>query len=55
MTKLVRLGAKTYGYSVDDSSEDKKTKSTKKCVIKIKLKFGNYKHRLEVTQLDNKI
>ena len=29
MTKLVRLGAKTYGYLVDDSSEDKKNKKHK--------------------------
>ena len=40
---------------IDDSSEDKKAKTTKKCVIKIKLKFKNYKNCLEATQLDNKI
>ena len=28
---------------------------TKKCVIKRKLKFENYKNSLEVTQLDNRI
>ena len=33
----------------------KKQKSQKKCVIKIKLKFENYKNCLEATQLDNKI
>ena len=32
----------------------KKTKSTKKCVIK-KLKFENYKNCLEAVQLENKI
>ena len=30
-------------------------KDTKKCVIKRKLKFENYKNCLEATQLDNKI
>ena len=34
MTKLVELRAKTYSYLIDDSSEDKKVKDTKKCVVK---------------------
>ena len=55
ITKFVGLRAKTYIYLVDDSSEDKKAKDTKKCVIKRKLKFENYKNCLEATQLDNKI
>ena len=33
----------------------KKAKGTKKCVIRRKLKFENYKNCLEATQLDNKI
>ena len=33
----------------------KKAKDTKKCVIKRKLKFENYKNCLEATQLDHKI
>ena len=33
----------------------KKAKGTKKCVIKRKLKFKNYKNCLEATQLGNKI
>ena len=40
---------------IDDGSEDKKAKGTKKCIIKKKLKFKNYKNCLEATQLDNKI
>ena len=32
-----------------------KTKGTKKCVIKRKLKFEDYKNCLEVTQLKNEI
>ena len=31
MTKFVGLRAKTYSYLIDDSSEDKKTKDTKRC------------------------
>ena len=38
MTKFVGLRAKTYSYLIDDGSEDKKAKGTKKCVIKRKLK-----------------
>ena len=37
-TKFVGLGGKAYSYLIDDSSEDKKTKDTKKYVIKRKLK-----------------
>ena len=33
----------------------KKLKTKKNCVIKRKLKFGNYKNCLEATQTDNKI
>ena len=36
MTKFVGLRAKTYSYLIDDGSEDKKAKGTKKCVIKRK-------------------
>ena len=43
MIKFVGLRAKTYSYLADDSSEDKKAKSTKKCFIKRKLKFKSYK------------
>ena len=55
VTKFVGLRAKTYSYLLDDSSEDKKAKGTKMCVIKRKLKFQNYKNCLEATQLENKI
>ena len=34
MTKFFGLRAKAYGYLIDDSSKDKRTKGTKKCVIK---------------------
>ena len=52
--KFLRLRAKTYSYLIDDSSEDKKAKGTKMCVIKRKPKFENYKNFLEATQLENK-
>ena len=55
MTKFVGLRAKTYSYLINDGSEDKKTKGTKKCIIKRKLKLENYKNCLEATQLENKI
>ena len=55
MTKFVGLTVKTYSYLTDDGSEDKKAKGTKKCVIKRKFKFENYKNCLEATQLENKI
>ena len=34
MTKFVGLGVKTYSYLIDDGSEYKKAKGTKKCVLK---------------------
>ena len=55
MTKSVGLRAKTYCYLIDDRSEDKTAKGTKKCVIKRKLKYENYQSCLEATQLDNEI
>ena len=39
---------------IDDGSEDKKAKGTKKCVMKRKLKYRNYKNCLGATQLENK-
>ena len=46
MTKFVVLRPKTYFYLIDDGSDDKKAKGTKKCVIKRILKFNDYKHCL---------
>ena len=39
MIKFVGLRVKTSSYLIDDSSENKKVKGTKKCIIKRKLKF----------------
>ena len=55
MTKFFGLRAKTYNYLINDGSEDEKSKCTRKCAIKRKLKFENYKNCLRVTQLENKI
>ena len=55
MTKFFGSIAKTYSYLIDYGSEDKKAKGTKKCVIKTKLKFEDFKYCLEGTQLDDKI
>ena len=47
MQKFVGLRAKTFNYLKDSNDEDKKAKGTKKCVIKRKLKFQDYKNCLE--------
>ena len=46
------LRPKTYSYLTDKNEEDKKSKSTKKCVIKRKLKFEDYKNCSEATELE---
>ena len=43
MREFVGLKVKTYVYLMDDDTEHKKAKGTKKCVIKRKLMFKNYK------------
>ena len=55
MTKFFGLRAKTYNYLINDGSEDEKSKGTRKCAVKRKLKFETYKNCLRVTQLENKI
>ena len=46
MKEFCALRAKTYSYLMDDNSEVKKSKGTKKCVIKRELMFENYKNCL---------
>ena len=43
MTEFIALRPKTYSYLMDDGGSDKKAKGTKKCVIKRRLKFNDYK------------
>ena len=42
MKEFCALKAKTYSYLMDDDSEVKKSKGTKKCVIKREIMFENY-------------
>ena len=41
--EFVTLRPKTYSFLTDDGKEDKKAKGTKKCIIKKKIKFNDYK------------
>ena len=43
MKEFAEPRAKTYAYLMDDDSEHKKAKWTKKCIIKRGLMFKNYK------------
>ena len=47
MKEFIGLRAKTYHFLKDNNDEDKKAKDTKKCVIKRKLKFQDYRNCLE--------
>ena len=42
MAEFVALRPKTYSYLMDNGGSDKKTKGTKKCVIKRRLKSNDY-------------
>ena len=42
MKKLCGPRAKTYSFKIDDDTEKKKAKGTKKCVIKRRIKFEDY-------------
>ena len=42
MTEFIALRAKTWAYLIEDGSEHKKSKGTKKCVIKRRVMFENY-------------
>ena len=55
MREFFGLRTKTYSYLTDDQDENKNAKGTKKCVIKRKLNFEDYKNCLQATQLENKI
>ena len=43
MTEFAALRPKSYSYLMDDGNNDQKAKGTKKCVIKRRLKFNDYK------------
>ena len=46
MTEFCALRSKAYACKLDDDTEHKKTKGTKKCIIKRQLMFENYKESL---------
>ena len=51
MTEFGALRPKTYSYLTDDCEEYKKAKGTKKCVIKRRIKFNDYKDCLLNNQI----
>ena len=53
MANFVALRSKKYSLLEDGSNENKKAKSTKKFLIKHKLKFEGYKNCLEANSLEN--
>ena len=46
MKEFCALRAKTYTYLMDDDSENKKAKGIKRCVVKRRSMFKNYKDSL---------
>ena len=44
MKEFVGLRTKLFSYLKDNNDEDKKAKRTRKCVLKRKLKFEDYKN-----------
>ena len=55
MEELAAMRPKIHSNLTDINDENKKAKGTKMYVMKTKLKFRDYKNRLEATQLENKI
>ena len=55
MKECAALRAKTCSYLTHNNDGDKKTKGTKKFIIKRKLKFIDYENCLKATQPENKI
>ena len=42
MTEFCALRVKAYAYKLDDDTEKKKSKGTKKCIVKRQISFKNY-------------
>ena len=53
--RVFRIGTKTYSYLTGGNDENKKAKGIKKCAIKQKLNFSDYKNCLERNQLEKEI
>ena len=50
MKKFVGLRPKTYSYLKENNDEGKKAKGTKKCVVKRKLKFVDYRNNITIDE-----
>ena len=55
MKEFAGLRAKAYSYLKENYDEDKKARGTKKCVLKRKLNFQDYKNCLEAAQIESEI
>ena len=55
IAKFVSLSSKAYSYLKDINDEGKKEKGTKKCVVKRKIKFQDYKNCLKASQIINTV
>ena len=55
MVEFSTFRTKTCNYLRDDRHENRKAQGTKKCAIKQKFKFEDYKNCLVVAQLKNKL
>jgi len=51
MTEFVALGSKMYAYKKLDGGVDKKCKGTKKCVVKKRITFEDYKNVYETGKI----
>ena len=51
MTEFCALGSKSYVYKLDDDTEHKKAKGTKKCIVKRELMFENYEDALFIDKI----
>ena len=50
MKKFVGLHPKTYSYLKENNDEGKKAKGTRKCVVKRKLKFVDYRNNITIDE-----
>ena len=55
MKEFVALRSKACSYLIEDGSEHKKAKGTKKCIIKQEVMFENYKYSLFNDEIHFKI
>ena len=51
MTEFYALRARAYAYKLDDDTEMKKAKDTKKCIVKREITFNNYANALFIDEV----